>query len=85
MNKLRRFFSRYRLISNALALAFVLAALTVSSQPSSAFTCSEPMICGQGCVNWTQAGGCSECQRCCACGEDYQCTTIQDRTCELTY
>ena len=84
MNKVRTFLSRYRLINSALALAFMLAALTLSPPPSSAFTCEGGMICGQGCVNWTASGGCSDCQYCCACGETYECNQIQDKTCELT-
>lgn len=85
MNKLRRILSRYRLISSALALVFMLAALTLSPSPSSAFDCHIGMICGQGCVNWNETDGCLDCEYCCACGEDYQCHRTNDRTCEYTY
>jgi hypothetical protein len=84
MNKLRMFLVRYRLISSALVLAFMLAALTLSPPKASAFFCEAPQ-CGQGCVNWTAGGGCSDCQFCCVCGpDDYTCTKINDRTCEFT-
>jgi hypothetical protein len=85
MNKLRTILSRYRLISSALALVFMLAALTLSPSPSSAFECHLGMICGQGCVNWSEASGCLDCEYCCACGDDYTCTNNHDRTCEYTY
>ncbi len=48
MKKLGTFLSRYRLITSALALAFMLTALTFSTPPASAFVCNEGMICGQG-------------------------------------
>jgi hypothetical protein len=85
MKNLRTFLLRYRLITSALALAFMLAALTLSPPPASALVCNLGMICGQGCTNWNQANGCVECQTCCACGDDYQCSTKQDRVCEFTY
>jgi hypothetical protein len=84
MKKLRTFLARYRLISSALALAFMLATLSLSSPKSDAFICEGGMICGRGCVNWTQSGGCSDCQYCCACGEEFHCESIPDRTCEFS-
>jgi len=84
MNKLRMFLVRYRLISSALVLALMLAALTLSPPKARAFFCEAPQ-CGQGCVNWTASGGCSDCQFCCVCGPDeYTCTQINDRVCEFT-
>lgn len=84
MNKLRTLLSRYRLLTSALALACMLTALSLSPPKASAFYCEGGMICGQGCVNWTASGGCSDCQYCCACGDVYDCHAINDRTCEFT-
>jgi len=85
MNKLRMFLVRYRLLSSALVLALMLAALTLSPPKARAFFCEGSPQCGQGCVNWSASGGCSDCQFCCVCGPDeYTCTKINDRTCEFT-
>jgi hypothetical protein len=85
MKKLRTSLSRYRLISSALALAFMLAALTLSTPSSSAFQCHVAPICGQGCVAWDEVNGCSDCEACCACDNEYSCHNTHDRTCEFTY
>ena len=82
MTKIRRSLARYRLVGSAVALAVMLAALYLPP-PTRAFFCEAPM-CGQGCVNWTASGGCLNCQFCCVCGEEYTCTQINDRSCELT-
>lgn len=85
MNNLRVFVSRYRLIGSVLALALMLTALTLSPPSADAFTCDGQIICGQGCIDWNAKTGCTHCQVCCACGDDYQCNDVQDSTCEYTY
>src|ERR1041384_2770727 len=79
MNNVRSFLSRYRLISSALVLVCMLAALTFSS-PARA-DCD--MQCGQGCVWWTNHG-CNDCEYCCACGDDVHCDRISDSSCPCT-
>jgi hypothetical protein len=80
MTNVSNFLSRYRLISSALVLVCMLAALTFSTQKSRA-ECD--LQCGQGCVEWTPHG-CSNCQYCCACGDDYHCDRIADGQCPCT-
>lgn len=63
MKKIRSFLSRYRLMTNVLALVFVLGTLAVPAAGDE----SETMVfyCENGCIGWTQQQGCVNCQRCC--------------------
>jgi hypothetical protein len=58
MKEIRNFLSRFRLLGSLLALGVLLSALAVT--PTRAFD-----ECDTGCINWTKAEGCLDCQTCC--------------------
>ena len=65
MKKIRSTLSRYRLLTNVLALVFVLGTFAAPSVRADV----EPVLefqCTAGCVNWVDGQGCLECMRCCS-------------------
>ena len=80
MKKVRSVLSRYRLMINVLALAFVLG---VMAGPAAADDDFELVIevCQTGCTHWNQGTGCVYCQKCCAQGDYYRCWQLANDQC----
>ena len=78
MKKIRLVLSRYRLITNMLALVLVLGALAL---PAAADDFELIVECSNGCIGWNQQQGCTTCQRCCVDGGTYVCWTIDPHFC----
>jgi hypothetical protein len=57
MNKIRDFFSRFRLVYSLMALAVLLSAI--------ALTPVHAQECVKGCWNWNASTGCTQCMICC--------------------
>lgn len=78
MKKIRSVLSRYRLVTNVLALVFVLGTLAA---PAAADDFELILECSNGCIGWNQQQGCTNCQRCCVDGGNYQCWQVENGLC----
>lgn len=78
MKKIRSILSRYRLMTNVLALVFVLGTLAV---PAAGDEFELIIECENGCIGWTQQHGCVNCQRCCVQGGVPNCWRIGNEYC----
>jgi len=64
MKTMRSILFRFRLLTNVLALAFVLGVFAAPPAPGQDVFYN--FMCSAGCVNWVDGQGCLECMRCCS-------------------
>jgi hypothetical protein len=80
MKKMRSILSRFRLLTNVLALAFVLSAYATPA-PAQDIGILYNFMCSSGCVDWEDGVGCLACEKCCSSRDWWFCVCDNDPIC----